>query len=149
VSVAAAIQNVVFLAATTGLRASEFLGLKWQDIDFATGEITLSRAIVQQIVGETKTETCKKPVPMDGALAQAFRSWRAQSPYNQLEDWVFASPKMHGEQPYWPENLLRRYIRPAALRTEITKVVGWHSFRRTFARQGPDACETGRPAEGG
>lgn len=48
-------------------------------------------------------------------------------------DWVFASPEMCGRQPYWPENLLRRHIRPAALRVGITKVVGWHSFRRTFA----------------
>jgi integrase len=56
-----------------------------------------------------------------------------QSPYRQPEDWVFASPEMRGTQPYWPENLLRQHIRPAAKRAGITKVVGRHSFRRTFA----------------
>jgi integrase len=45
----------------------------------------------------------------------------------------FTSPKMHGVQPYWPENLLRRHMRPAAKRAGTTKLVGWHSFRRTFA----------------
>ena len=70
---------------------------------------------------------------MDGALAEALLAWNAQSPYSQPEDWVFASPKMRGRQPYWPDNLLRRHIRPAAKRAGITKVVGWHSFRRTFA----------------
>jgi integrase len=98
-----------------------------------TGEIVLSRAIVQQVVGEMKTEASQKPIPMDGALAVALLAWNAQSPYSEPEDWFFASAKIHGRQPYWPENLLRRYIRPAAKRAGITKVVGWHSFRRTFA----------------
>jgi integrase len=125
--------TMVFLAATTGLRRSEFLALKWRDIQFVTGEITLSRAIVQQVVGEMKTEASQKPFPMDETLAEALLAWNAQSPYSEPEDWVFASPKMRGRQPYWPENLLRRHIRPAARRAGITTVVGWHSFRRTFA----------------
>jgi hypothetical protein len=29
-------------------------------------------------------------------------------------DWVFASPTMKGEQPYWPDNLMKRYIKPVA-----------------------------------
>jgi integrase len=125
--------TMVFLAATTGLRRSELLALKWRDIQFVTGEIMLSRAIVQQVVGEMKTEASQKPIPMDKTLAEALWAWNAQSPYGASEDWVFASPKMQGRQPYWPENLLRRHIRPAAQRAGITKVVGWHSFRRTFA----------------
>jgi integrase len=124
---------MVFLVSTTGLRRSEFLALKWRDIQFVTEAITLTRGIVQQVVGKMKNPASEKPIPMDGMLAEALWGWRAQSPYNQLDDWVFASPKMHGRQPYWPENLLRRYIRPAAKRAGITKVVGWHSFRRTFA----------------
>jgi integrase len=124
---------MVFLVATTGLRRSEFLALKWRDIQFATGEITLGRGIVQQVVGEMKNEASQKPMPMDAAVAKVLLAWYAQSPYNQPEDWIFASARMHGKQPYWPENLLRRHIRPAAKRAGITKVVGWHSFRRTFA----------------
>jgi integrase len=126
-------KTMVFLAATTGLRVSELLGLRWQDIKFGTGEIALTRAIVQQVVGTMKTEASQKPLPMDGELAKALRGWNAESPYGNPEDWVFASPTMHGKQPYWPENVLRRHIRPAARRAGITKVIGWHTFRRTFA----------------
>ena len=126
-------KTMVFLAATTGLRVSELLALTWQDINFAAGEITLRRAIVQQVVGEMKTESSQKPVPMEGTLAEAFWGWRAQSPYRHLPHISGLAKTQSTKQPYWPENLLRRHIRPAALRVGITKVVGWHSFRRTFA----------------
>ena len=47
-------------------------------------------------------------------------------------DWVFASPTMKGKQPYWPDNLMKRYIRPVARKTGIQKQVGWHTFRHSF-----------------
>lgn len=51
--------TMVFLAATTGLRVSELLGLKWHDISFDTLEIHLSRAIVNGVVGDVKTEAAR------------------------------------------------------------------------------------------
>jgi site-specific recombinase XerD len=42
---------------------------------------------------------------------------------------------MKGQQPYWPENLLRGRIRPAALRCGIRKTIGWHIFRHSYATQ--------------
>jgi integrase len=124
---------LVFLTSATGLRISEALGLKWSDIDFGERVINLGRAVVHQHVGEMKTEASQKPVPMDGALAAALRHWSAQTPYRQQNDWVFASPKMHGKQPYWPETPLKCFVQPAAKRLGIAKQIGWHSFRRTFA----------------
>ena len=46
---------------------------------------------------------------------------------------MFASPKMNGKQPYWPETPLKCFVLPAAKRLGIAKQIGWHSFRRTFA----------------
>jgi integrase len=80
-----------------------------------------------------KTEASQKPVPMDGALATALRDWSTQSPSGHPEDWVFASPKMNGTQPYWPETPLKCFVLPATKRLGIAKQIGWHSFRRTFA----------------
>jgi integrase len=107
--------------------------LKWSDVDFTAGEIRLSRAIVHQHVGDMKTEASQKPVPIDGALLESLQDWRRQAAYRQMADWVFASPDMDGKQPYWPETPLRCYVHPAAKRVGITKALGWHSFRRTFA----------------
>jgi len=126
---------MVFLAAATGLRASELLGLKWQDVDFESLEINLNHGVVHQVVGELKTEASRKPMPPDPELAGVILEWRYLSPFSQQSDWVFASPEMKGQQPYWPENLLRRHVRPAALRCGIHKTIGWHTFRHSFATQ--------------
>jgi integrase len=72
---------------------------------------------------------------LDPDLARALLEWRYLSPFDQQSDWVFAREEMKGRQPYWPENLLRRYIRPAAARCGISKRIGWHTFRHSYATQ--------------
>ena len=49
-------RTLVLLAFGTGLRMSELFGLKWNDIDFQTNEISVTRSIVFQVVGPCKTE---------------------------------------------------------------------------------------------
>ena len=124
---------LVFLTAATGLRISEALGLKWSDVDFTAGEILPNRAIVHQHVGDMKTEASQKPVPMGGALLHTLQDWRKHAIYRNPGDWVFASQYMDGKQPYWPETPLKCFVQPAAKRAGITKTLGWHTFRRTFA----------------
>jgi len=50
----------------------ELLALKWQDIDFEKFEISVTRSISLQHVGECKTEASRKPVPLDARLAEAL-----------------------------------------------------------------------------
>ena len=124
---------MVLLAATTGLRRSELFALKWNDIDFTNETLTISRAIYNQIVGNCKTEGSSRPLPLDQSIARALWSWKEQSDYSKPDDWVFARPHSHGKMPYWPAILLRRTVRPAAIRAGITKWIGWHTFRHSYA----------------
>ena len=123
---------MVYVAVTTGLRVSELLALRWQDCDFDAGEIRLSRGIVRQHIGQMKTEASRKPVPMESALANVLTNWRGQCAYNQAEDYIFASIEMDGKQPLWPNSAMEKHIRPAALRANIAKRIGWHTLRHTF-----------------
>jgi integrase len=125
-------RTAVYVAVTTGLRVSELLALKWGDVNFAAGEIYLSRGIVRQHIGEMKTEASRKPVPMDAGLADVLACWREIAPYNQDGDYIFASPDKRGKQPYWPTAGMEDHVRPAARRAGIQKRMGWHLFRHTF-----------------
>lgn len=125
-------KTAVFLAVTTGLRVSELLALRWSDCDFTAGEIHLSRGVVRQHIGTMKTEASRKPIPMADGLADVLTGWRAQCAYNQMEDYIFASPQMDGKQPMWPTSGMEDHVRPAAKRAGISKRVGWHTLRHTF-----------------
>ena len=52
--------------------------------------------------------------------------------YPMDDDWVFASPAKKGKQPYWPDNLMKRYVKPVAQKAGINKNIGWHTFRHSF-----------------
>jgi integrase len=125
--------TLVFVAAGTGLRVSELMGLKWSDLDFESGEINLSRGVVRQYVGQMKTEASRKPVPLSAGLAEVLMHWRASTAYNQATDWIFASPEKNGTQPYWPNSAMEKHVRPAAQRAGIGKRIGWHTFRHSYA----------------
>jgi integrase len=93
-------RTAVFLDELTGLRVGELLALKWNDIDFDKSQISVTRSIAMQRIGDCKTEASRKPVPLDLRLAEALYNWHLASPYPLSEDWVFASPHSNGRFPY-------------------------------------------------
>jgi integrase len=126
-------RQMVLLDATTGLRRSELFALKWGDINFKNQTMNVSRSIYGQVSGNCKTEASRKPVPLAPRVAADLLSWKKESPYPMPDDWVFASPRSKGEFPYWPAILMRKIIRPAALRAGVTKWIGWHTFRHSYS----------------
>jgi integrase len=127
------VKVMVIVAACSALRRSEIRGLKWSDLDLENGFFKLRRGFVRK--GETamKTEASRKDMPMIPELAATLLAWRNEAPYNQDDDWVFASPYTKGERPYWADIALNRHVRPAAKRAGITKRIGWHTFRHSLA----------------
>jgi integrase len=119
--------------ALTGMRRSELMGLQWCDLDFFNLRINIIRSVVDQVIGNCKTEASRKPVVMDEHIAQALMAWRQESVYTASTDWVWASPQKCGRQPLWLATVMRYYIQPAARRAGINKKIGWHTFRHTFS----------------
>lgn len=124
---------MVLLDVTTGLRRSELFALKWSDVDFSNLRLDVLRSIYLQHVGDCKTEASRKPVPLDDRVAADLWLWKETSRYRQPDDWIFVSPRSQGKHPFWPDALLQKIIRPAALRAGINKKIGWHTFRHTFS----------------
>ena len=109
------------------------LALRWNDVDLQNLELGVTRSISHEVVGNCKREASDKLVPMYGHSAEdLLPRWRKTCAYPMENDRVFASPRMKDKQPYWPDNLLKRYIKPAAKKAGINKNIGWHTFRLCF-----------------
>jgi integrase len=126
------LRTAMELDAFTGLRRGELIGLQWQDIDFTNLVIHVRRSVVQMVDGSTKTEASAKDVPLDVELAESLLRFRQISIYNREADWVFASQRMKGKQPLWPDSLWNRRGKPAVKAAGVTKKVSYHTFRHTF-----------------
>ena len=114
---------MILLDATTGLRRSELFALKWSDVDFSNLELNVTRSIYLRTIGNCKMEASRKPVPIDAQVAADLWLWKETSTYSKSDDWIFASPHTRGKHPFWPDIVLQKIIRPAALRAGITKAI--------------------------
>ena len=126
------------LAMHSGLRRGELAGLKWGDFDFTSLTVAVIRSVVNQQVGDCKTEVSRKLMPLDRYVAEDVLAWYRQAPYRAADDWIWASDARRagdkrGRQPLWLSAVMRHHIQPLAKQLGIPKQIGWHTFRRTFA----------------
>jgi integrase len=126
-------QALVLLAVPTGMRRGEVLATQWCDIDFHKKTLNVRKSIWQQHLGPVKTEESEKVMPLDDEMIAGLLRWRSETRYAKDGNWIFASERMKGRQPLWPEAIMRNYICPAAQRAKITKAITWHVFRHTFS----------------
>ena len=112
-------RTLTLLAAGTGLRISECLGLQWQDVNFADGMIHVRRTWTCGQVGLPKSKASKGPVPLHPLLADFMRLWKQKTTYSQAGDWVFPSSRLNGKQPRVANMLVEDHLRPAAVNAGI------------------------------
>jgi integrase len=125
---------MVMLAGATGLRRSELFALRWCDVNFQTLEVAVTRSCVRGRFGNVKTEASGKPVPLHTSVRDALLEWREKSDYKADSDFLFPSLRLNGTKPLTPDMVLRKILRPALKRAEVTgKRIGWHTFRHSLA----------------
>jgi integrase len=113
-----------------GLRWSEIVGLKWQDINWIDGELRLQRAVVKQIEDEVKTVHSSKPLALDTRILDLLKQHRQNSVFIAPGDWVFASPEKNGKLPRSYTSFWEKLGR-ACHDTGIVHVSA-HSFRHSY-----------------
>ena len=111
-------RTLTLLAAGTGLRISECLGLQWHDVNFADGMIRVRRTWTCGQVGLPKSKASKGPVPLHPLLAEFMLLWKQKTLYSKPGDWVFPSIRLNGKQPR-VANMLVEHLRPAAVKAGI------------------------------
>jgi integrase len=86
----------ILLAAGMGLRRGEILGLRWQDIDFKTGTLSVDQT-VQHVRGKgllfkaPKTENSQRTITMPEFVAVELRKLKARQAEHRLQmgpDWI-------------------------------------------------------------
>lgn len=118
---------MVQLAMCLGLRASEILGLRWEDIDLLGGAIRIQRSVVGKYQDETKTESSDDTLPLHQQLVNVLMTWRQAAPI--IGGWLFGSPVTG--RPYHRDSLHKDYLTPAAIKAGLPRL-GWHDFRHTY-----------------
>jgi integrase len=131
-------RTLTLLAAATGLRISECLGLQWQDLDFINQKIHVRRTWLDGRVGKPKTKASGQPVGMGTLLAEIMRHWQQETPYSKPAHWVFPSFKLHGRKPRTGSIMAQTYLRPAAVKAgvlapEDRRRFGFHNLRHSLA----------------
>lgn len=127
---------IVATLAGAGLRVGEALSLDWQDVNLATGTLT---------VGIAKTDAgTYREVDMPGGLIEALSEWKARSPRTEPGDPVFVARSRNGKPPRRQtvtnvDHRIKTAIKTANRRLRqvriepISERVTPHSLRRTYA----------------
>lgn len=134
------------LALASGLRLGELLGLRWQDVDWQRGGISVNQAL-QRVRGKKgeksylgflppKTKAGRRFIPLPEEALKALKKWRA----TQSEEKLSAGPlwEEHGlifttpaGRPIDPRNFLRTFYR--IIERAGVEHFNFHALRHTFA----------------
>jgi integrase len=139
--------TMVFVAAFTGLRVSELIGLKWEDV--REESLTVDERYCRGDWSVTKTPGSSTTIGVADAVIARIRrlktleveiNWGGQGARkriklvrsDQSQDLIFQS--VNAGRPMSDGNVLRRHLRPAAIKLNIDpKKVTWRSLRTSCA----------------
>jgi integrase len=131
------------LAASTGMRRGEMLGLRWVDVDLDRGRVAVRQTLViagrQVVISEPKTSRSRRSIALDPRSVAALRSWRAAQAAERLAwgaGWtdsglVFTREDGTPIHPEWLSDAFEWRIKTAGLPR-----IRLHDLRHTHASLG-------------
>lgn len=126
-----------WLAANTGMRRSELLGLKWNDIDLDKATVSVNRGLIavgyELHESRGKTANSRRCIDLDEPTIGILRAWRAWTAAEQAVtgkecDHIFATGDGGPVHPHSISQAFERITRNAGL-----PVIRFHDLRHTHA----------------
>lgn len=123
-------ESVITTALFTGMRESELLGLKWSDIDFQGGTITISRQLTRDKITHQYVLTSVKNDKPRSISPAPFVMKRLQGEFGgNRNDFVFTNE--FGK--HFSHNAVYRYLKKVADKAFGRSDVRFHDLRHTYA----------------
>ncbi|MEA1963481.1 MAG: site-specific integrase [Patescibacteria group bacterium] len=114
-------QEMVYFVLKTGARFGELRALKWQDINWETGVLSIKRSIFRGIIGAPKSNQSRH-IKLIPELHKMLNNRKRKSGF------IFSN----GKGEIIEENKVRRELWRAYERAGLRRV-GWHMLRHSFA----------------
>lgn len=126
----------LYLAATTGMRRGEILGLRWADIDVDAKRLSVSRTLqlvgTRPVEGPVKTRGSRRSIDLDANTVAVLATWRGRQTdrgtSTTSDGWVFTAV---GGGPVNPDLLSQTFER-IVTRSGLPRI-RFHDLRHTHA----------------
>jgi integrase len=103
--------------------------LRWKNLDLEQRYLTVCEAVYEGHFGTPKTQAGIRQVPLSDSSVCLIADWKQHARTTDAESLVFAT---WSGKPISPNNVLRRWVIPAAAELGLPKV-SWLTFRRTYS----------------
>lgn len=133
------------LALATGLRPSEYFGLKWSDVDLEQGLVTVQRSLIWRsyksgdwYFGEPKTARSRRRIPLPDSVVRALIQHKRRQAEERLKegaayknlDLIFATSE---GQPLIRLNVIQKHFKPILERAKLPATLRLYDLRHTCA----------------
>jgi integrase len=126
----------LWLAANTGVRRSELLGLRWSDLDAAKARLSINRGLVAvgYALHETrgKTDNSRRCIDLDPTTLAVLAGWRSMQAAEQVATGVDGQGRMFttpAGEPVHPHSISQTFNR--IVRRAPVPVIRLHDLRHT------------------
>jgi integrase len=115
----------------TGLRRGEICGIKWSDINFTEGTLSIRRSVTTKaggglMIGETKTNAGERKIILPPSVLTLLREKQSDA----ICEWVFPH-YMNPSDPLHPDAAYRKL--KTLLKSVELPLIRFHDLRHTFA----------------
>jgi len=122
--------DIFLVELSTGLRRGELLGLKWEDFNVDTGELSIRRQVVKTKDGYgtnvPKTKGSVRTIQLPPQLIRVLSKRKDDA----ISEWIFPSTR-NPDKPFNPSTIYR--VEQKLLERADCKKIRFHDLRHTFA----------------